>query len=208
MRLGDAKAMYEGLLTLARQFDVALVGGDTTRWENPLAIDVSIMANPYPNVQPVTRSGARVGDRLFVTGPLGGSILGHHLDFAPRVHEARRLAEQLRGNLHAMMDISDGLSLDLWRMCQASNVGAVLHEELLSAVISDDAHRLSQSDARPAMEHALTDGEDFELLLSVEDSAPKTDVPLFPIGEVTSAGFSLRRLDGVISPLEPRGFVH
>ncbi len=208
MPLSEAKAVFEGLFAFAEEFQIAIVGGDTTRWPQPLAIDVAIVAEPYPKLAPVTRSGARAGDRLFVTGPLGGSILGHHLEFIPRISEARCLAEQLQDRLHAMMDISDGLSLDLWRMCQASGVGAELDEAMLSAVISDAARELAEEDGRTALEHALTDGEDFELLLAVADEAPVTEVPIFPVGQMRPRDFTIRRPDGRVDALEPRGFVH
>ena len=71
----------------------------------------------------VRRSGARVGDWLFVTGPLGGSILGKHLDFTPRVREALQLHEL--AELHAMIDVSDGLAADLFHVCAESHCGAI-----------------------------------------------------------------------------------
>lgn len=208
MPLSNAKEIYEGLLSLADMYGVAIVGGDTARWDHPLAIDVAIVAAPFPGIEPVTRSGARAGDRLFVTGPLGGSLLGRHLDFVPRVNEARRLRAALGTALHAMMDISDGLSLDLRRLTQASQVGAVLEETLLAAVISDDARRLSDQDKRSPLDHALSDGEDFELLIAMEEGAQPPGVRLFPVGQVTPQGFSIRRLDGSLEPLEPRGYIH
>lgn len=204
----NTKALYEGLIALAEQFDLFVAGGDTTRWEHPLAIDVAILAAPYSNAEPVTRSRARAGDRLFVTGPLGGSILGHHLSFTPRIHEARQVAEQLGDKVHAMIDISDGLSLDLWRVCQASGVGAELEETLLAEVVSEDARRLSGSDGRPALDHALSDGEDFELLLAVDEAAVTEEEPLFPIGRVVEQGFAIRSPSGSLSPLRPTGYVH
>ncbi len=70
----QTKALMEGVLAAAGAFDVQLVGGDTTRWSSPLAIDVSVVAAPYPNIDPVTRGGAKVGDAFFVTGPLGGGL--------------------------------------------------------------------------------------------------------------------------------------
>ncbi len=208
MSLSDAQAMYGGIFALAEEFEVAVAGGDTTRWDHPLAVDLAIVAAPFDGIEPVTRSGARAGDRLFVTGPLGGSILGHHTAFIPRVREAQTIARALGNRLHAMMDISDGLSLDLWRMCQASGAGAVLDERQLQAVLSDDAQRLAREDGRSALEHALGDGEDYELLLAVEGDAPQADVPLFYVGTVTARGLEMRDAHGVVTPLSPRGFVH
>lgn len=208
MPLSQVQSVYEGIGATADAFDVALAGGDTTRWSGLLAIDVAVIASQYPGIQPVTRSGARAGDTLYVTGPLGGSLLGRHLDFTPRVREAETLARRLGPQLHAMMDISDGLALDLWRMCEASAAGATLDESLLQAVMSDHAVQAADADHKPALDHVLSDGEDFELLLAVAGDVRRAAVPLFPIGEITEAGLNIRRRDGRVDPLPATGFVH
>lgn len=212
MALEQVQELYRGMFALRDEFDVSIVGGDTTRWDHPLAIDVAITATAYEGIDPVTRYGAKSGDRLWVTGKLGGSMAsGRHLSFTPRVREARQLAATLGVHLHALMDISDGLSLDWWRMGQASGVGAVLNETELRAVIHEDVlscdnrlHPVTSS----AMEHALSDGEDFELLLAADPQADVTALNLLPIGEVTASGFQMRRIDGSCTALEPRGYVH
>ena len=230
--LPEARRIYDGIFSIAQEYDVVVAGGDTTRWDHPLAIDVAITATPYEGVEPVRRSGARIGDTLYVTGPLGGSSLGRHLTFAPRVTEARKLAETLGDSLHAMMDISDGLSLDLWRICEASGVAAVLDERQLEAIISEDARRLSGKDATPALDHALSDGEDFELLLAIDGGAGPAPLPLWAVGQVhdldtmeppegdhpggecgtspksASPRLAIRRMDGRVEPLEPTGYLH
>lgn len=206
--LAEAQELYRGMYAIASEYDTALVGGDTNRWSHPLAIDVAITADPYEGIDPVTRAGARVGDTLYVTGPLGGSLLGRHLTFAPRVNEARRIAGTLGGHLHAMIDISDGLALDLWRLCEASRVGATVDEGRLRNVVSEDARKAAEDDDRTDLEHALGDGEDFELLIAAGGEMQVTDAPLFPIGEVTDGELRLCRLDGQVDRLEPRGWVH
>lgn len=207
--LDKIKEMYDGIFALAGKFEVTIAGGDTARWKHPLVIDVAITAEPYPGIGPRTRSGGKTGDLLYVTGKLGGSILGKHMHFTPRVNEARILAENFGDGLHAMMDISDGLSLDLWRMCRASGVGAILDESCLYAVISDDAKRLAAKTGRPAIDHALGDGEDFELLLAVKpDAALSHDVPVFRVGQLCERGFQFRRSDGAFCELLPSGYVH
>src|SRR5436853_1489778 len=85
-----AEELYAGLREVADAFDTALVGGDTNSWDGPLVIAATVLGEPTGR-GPVRRSGARPGDWLFVTGPLGGSIRGHHLDFTPRVREALAL---------------------------------------------------------------------------------------------------------------------
>ena len=113
-------------------------------------------------ITPITRSGARPGDNIYVTGPLGGSILGRHMTFEPRVHLARKLAQS--GVVTAMLDISDGLSRDLRQICDLSNVGAIL--DAAKIPIHADAVELAKRDHREPIEHALHDGEDHELLLT------------------------------------------
>ena len=196
------------MITLADEFGVPLAGGDTTRWEHPLALDVAITAVPHEGIDPVTRSGAKPGDTLFVTGRLGGSLLGRHFSFTPRVKEAEAVARCLGGRLHAMIDISDGLSLDLWRVCEASGVGAALDERLLQSVISHDAEVAVGEDGRTSLDHVLSDGEDFELLMAVDGLVDASNVPLFEIGRVTDGGLTIRKDDGSAEPLTPRGFVH
>lgn len=208
MSLADVQRLMQGMFAIAADFEMAIAGGDTARWDAPLAIDVAITARPFEGIEPVTRSGAVVGDGLFVTGPLGGSILGRHLDFNPRVQEAFFLASACGERLHAMIDVTDGLSLDLWRMCRASGVGAELDESLLLAVASDDAKTLSQRDGRPVFDHVVGDGEDFELLLAAGGPGEIAGVNVLPVGRVTGSGLTIRRRDGRTEPLTPRGYLH
>jgi len=205
---GTVERIFEGMFTTAEEFETSIVGGDTTRWAHPLAIDVNVTATPFDGVSPVTRSGARVRDRLYVTGPLGGSLLSRHLEFTPRVREAEKIARSLGDRLHAMIDISDGLSLDLWRVCEASGVGAALDERRLADVISKHAEVAAETDGRTPLEHALSDGEDFELLLAVDGVADVPGVPLFEIGNIVDEGLTLTRIDGSTEPIAPKGFVH
>src|SRR5205085_787854 len=116
--------LYEGLLPLAREFEIAIAGGDTNTYDGPLVISVTAMGQPSPR-GPLNRSAGRPGDWLMVTGSLGGSILGHMFDFTPRVREARLLHEKYR--LTAGIDISDGLALDASRLAEESRCGAVIY---------------------------------------------------------------------------------
>jgi len=206
------RALMEAMITVAGRFDCTVLGGDTTSWEGRLAIDVALLAMPWPDCPPITRRGARPGDRLFVTGQLGGSRLGHHLNFVPRIPEARSLAEALGPHLHAMIDLSDGLALDLHRLCQASRCGATIREDSLQAVISPAAHEAGRQDGRSALAHALSDGEDFELLFVVaKDAVPKLaalDVDQHEIGEVVPETVQLQSTNGTLSPLPAEGYEH
>ena len=163
-----AESLYRGMLPLARQFDLALAGGDTNTWNEPLVVSVTILGAVGPR-GPLTRSGARPGDRIIVTGRLGGSILGRHLDVQPRVTEAQQLAASYV--LHAGIDVSDGLSRDLQHIATGSGCGAAL--DLDHIPIHPDAVRLATQlgGVSTPLDHALGDGEDFELVLSV----PKED---------------------------------
>lgn len=216
-RLEQLQELFHGMQTLANEFDTAIAGGDTTSWPHPLVIDVAIVAHPMDNSLPVRRSGAQPGDRLLVTGELGGSLLGRHLTFVPRVREAIMLREFLGDALHAMMDISDGISLDLWRMITASAVGATLSERALLGLASPDAHRMAATDGRSILDHVLSDGEDFELLIAADGATPSRDladvsqrigISLREVGRVTETGFALTRADGAIVPLVPSGYSH
>src|SRR5687767_6253101 len=157
--LDYAKELYLGLRDAADPFDCPVVGGDTASWDGKLVMTVTILGRSA-GVAPVTRKGARPGDGVYVTGPLGGSILGRHLTFEPRVTLARQLIGPMAPT--AMIDLSDGLSRDLAHICDESGVGAVI--DAAAVPIHDDALLLMRRDGRPPLEHALHDGEDYELL--------------------------------------------
>jgi thiamine-monophosphate kinase len=204
-----AEALYLGLREVADAFGVAVVGGDTNSWDGSLVLNVTVLGEATPRGA-VRRNGARPGDWLLVTGPLGGSILGKHLDFTPRVTEALRLHEA--APLHAMIDISDGLAKDLWHICEESGCGAVLQAE--SIPIADAARGMQ--DGRTPLEHALGDGEDFELVFAVApadgrkllETQPVPGITLTRIGEcVAEKGLWLEQ-GGERRPLPPRGYAH
>lgn len=207
-----ARQLYEGLLPLAEQHGLVIAGGDTNSWDGPLAISVTLLGEVTAR-GPLRRGGARPGDRILVTGSFGGSILGRHLDFEPRVREALQLAD--RYTLDGGMDVSDGLTLDLSRMAEESGCGAVV--DLASVPISKAAWAVAaqQPDGRTPLEHALGDGEDFELILAVapEEAAKilaerPLDIPLTDIGRFIAEP-GLWQGDGAgRRPLAPRGYQH
>jgi thiamine-monophosphate kinase len=122
------EAVYAGLNALARRHGVAIVGGETTANPGGLLISVALLGWVEKG-RAALRSGARAGDALFVTGELGGSRAGRHLDFQPRLAEGRWLCAQFA--VHAMIDLSDGLAGDLRHILRASGVGAELLAEAL-----------------------------------------------------------------------------
>jgi thiamine-monophosphate kinase len=204
-----AEALYLGMRDLADAFDTALVGGDTNSWDGPLVISVTLFGEATGR-GPVTRGGAGPGDWLLVTGPLGGSILVKHLDFIPRVREA--LALHQFADLHAMIDISDGLASDLKHICDEGGCGAVLRAEAVP--ISAAARQIK--DERTPLEHALVDGEDFELLFAVSPgdgrklvaAQPTPGITLTHVGEcIAEPGLFLEE-GGKRSVLKPMGYVH
>lgn len=205
-----AEELYRGLREVADHFQVSIVGGDTNSWTGGLVISVTLFGQATERGA-VPRSGAKPGDWILVTGPLGGSILGKHLDFTPRVREARELHQFC--DLHAMIDISDGLSQDLHHLCEESHCGAILHAEAIP--ISQAAHEQANQDGKRPLEHALSDGEDFELLFTVspEDGSrllrdqPVSGIQLVKIGEMTSSSFEIEE-NGINRKLEPKGYEH
>jgi thiamine-monophosphate kinase len=215
-----AKQLYEGMLPLAERFDLAIAGGDTNTWDGPLVIAVTAIGETTER-GPLVRSGALVGDRIVVTGQFGGSILGRHLDVEPRVAEALLLHE--RYELHAGIDCSDGLSLDLSRLCAESGCGAVIDLDrvpIAAAAVElaiNSPGRKAGVGALTALDHALSDGEDFELILAVppDEAArmiaeqPLPGVRLTDIGEfVAEQGLGQRDAVGDIAPLRPQGWEH
>src|SRR5207245_7327471 len=145
-----AEELYLGLREVADAFDTALAGGDTNSWDGPLVISVTLLGEATGR-GPVRRGGARPGDWLLVTGPLGGSIRGKHLTFTPRVREALELHRL--ADLHAMIDVSDGLAADVEHLCAESRCGAVLRAEAIP--ITSEA--VNMGDGQSPLEHALGD---------------------------------------------------
>jgi len=204
----ELKELHSGVMLAADRYHCPLVGGDITSWKSDgrFVVCVSMLSKPSGK-PPVRRNGAKVGDVICVTGSLGGSGLRKHLDFEPRVAEALKIVQI--ADLHAMMDLSDGLSTDLNRICRQSGVGAFLEASALP--ISEDARvRADPLDA------ALNEGEDFELLFTL---APEQwerlhgswsdPVPITEIGRITDTGrMEIRLPEGRPRVLEPAGYEH
>ena len=203
----DACRIYEGMLAVAERYSVAIVGGDTNRWSGALAVNVALFGAATPH-EVWRRDGAKVGDAICVTGAFGGSLLGHHLDFEPRLESAAQLKKL--GGIHACMDVSDGLVLDLSRLVEASGCGAEL--DLSSIPIADAAHQRSQTTGRAPLHHALYDGEDFELLFTVEPDAASRLAPVCRevrrIGTIVDEHGVWSRTDAERCRVEIDGYVH
>ncbi len=192
---------YRGLLHLARATETALAGGDLGR-AGRLACDV-VVCGAVPKGKALRRSGARLGDSIYVSGRLGGAALGleRRQGAAWRKHaypEPRlRLGRFLRGRATAAIDLSDGLSLDLHRLALASGAAAEL----------DDALPTFRG---ATTEQALNGGEDYELLFTARPRlalpASFEGVPLTCIGAIRKGKPGVVRFEG--RPLAPRGYDH
>jgi len=205
------RRLTEALWRTAQEFSAPLVGGDIAAGGGSLTIAVTVIGVPG-QAGVVTRAGARTGDAVCVTGSLGGSIRGRHLTFTPRVREALELAAA--AELHAMIDISDGLSTDLLHIAEAS--GVAMEIEAQRVPISQDAVALSQETGRDPLWHALNDGEDYELAFCLDwqdaDRLARRgvrDVVVSKIGTVIPAGESrLVTPDGKTEILRAGGWEH
>jgi len=225
-----AEALATGLAEQARRHRVTIVGGDTCAAER-LFVSVTLLGAVEIGRE-VLRSGARPGDRLYVTGTLGASAAGlamlrrsrrgggadraaairAHLDPSPRVLFGRALG--ISGIARAMIDLSDGIAKDLPRLCQASGVGAVLGA---SALPIDPAARRLLGPQR-ALDAALAGGEDYELLFAAHPEhepvlarlGAQLKVPVQAIGAVLPKRSGVRLLgrDGRYRPLPRPAFEH
>ncbi|MCC5787146.1 MAG: thiamine-monophosphate kinase [Phycisphaerales bacterium] len=168
----EADELFDRMAYWASRWGCPLIGGDIGSGPGELLLTVTIGGEAHPDRGPVLRSGAKPGDRLFVSGSLGGSLQSeHHLLFEPRVALGTKLCDTLGRDLHAMIDLSDGLGRDGARLAKASGVRLVI-----------DAERIPRRDGVTSWRNAAGDGEDYELLVAI---APGREAPegLIEIGE-------------------------
>lgn len=207
-----ARELYKGIWDIADKYTIEIVGGDIISGRSPFCINVTMLGRD-DGLKPIRRSGAKAGDKILVTGTLGGSILGKHLSFEPRLTEALALNKNFA--IHAMIDISDGLTADLNHILEESGVGAVLYEDQIP--ISHAAVELSKKTGHTPRYHALSDGEDYELLMTLSKAQAKrvlssglfADVKIRCIGEVTKGrGIQMKSPGGNLCRIKPRGYEH
>jgi thiamine-monophosphate kinase len=224
---GFAEKFYDGWFALARRYGVALIGGDLSRTPEHIVVDSIVVGETAPPQKAIRREGARPGDLLYVTGKLGGAAAGlrllesgagfsadnelmrRQLAPEPRVeiglwlNESRQQAagSEQPGRVTAMLDLSDGLSTDLARLCEASGVGAIVEEERLPLAST--------------LDDALNGGEDFELLFTappeVEIALPDelAHIGITRIGRITGDANRIYLQNNVkLTELTPAGFDH
>ncbi len=234
MSVEAVEALYQGMVDLGRRYQVTIVGGDTTKSVAGLFLSITVMGKVLAQGL-VRRSGARVGDALYVTGYLGQSqaglvvlsaptrfaqeefprVVDRHLQPLPRVEEALFLQKHVQ--LSSMIDVSDGLASEVHHLCRLGGVGAVVLEEAIP--LSAEARKVALAMGVEASAYALSGGEDFELLFTarpeeVEQVRPAFEedfgLPLTKVGEVVPAqrGVQIVRTGGTRQALQMSGWNH
>lgn len=214
--LDQVKLLFQGLQEFASKYEFPIVGGDTNRWTGPLVVGVALLGTPFSTPaaasHPWKMSGGNPGDAIFVSGCFGGSLLHHHCHFEPQIQLAEHLARH--HPVTAATDASDSLALDLAHLAQASQTGFEIDSRLIP--VSPDAVKQSEATGKSALEHALYDGEDFQLICSVPagcigllERDTRLPVPFTRIGRLTEkTEFTMIDAQGVTESLEIRGYQH
>lgn len=206
-------SLFHALHKTVEQYDCPLIGGDIAMWDGPLHLTMTVFAEPQ-GVGPILRNTAQVGDGVFVTGEIGGAWDrqggGPHLAAQPRIDLAHAIAQLPAARLHAMIDLSDGLAGDLKHICEMSHVGAEIRIDQLperDTIAHDD---------RPTWEHAVCDGEDYELCFTAAGKLPESllDVKITRIGAIVNPNDAAAPLirwvdgDGQEHALKTSGWEH
>ena len=223
----EVLSIYKGMSQIAQKYNCKIIGGDTTLVQKDLFVSIALLGEVESEFL-TTRSGAKEGDLICVTGELGEtqagleylkkhgrknlSLVRKHLRSLPRIHEARILAKNLK--INSMIDISDGLSSELFHLTEESGLGAVIYEEQIP--ISPKCVKLANLMNRSPLSYALSSGEEYELLFTI-DKKDKTKldrinkkVKFSVIGEMVDrrSGVNLIRSSGKVRELKKTGFVH
>lgn len=206
LTIDDLKALYNGAARLAAEFELEIVGGDTNTWDGGLVISSTVFGTRDRELTGWSLDGAQDGDAIYVSGALGGSIHGRHFDFEPRLRLANHLAEHYQ--INSATDATDSLTMDLMAIARASDVAFAI--DLNAVPISDDVQASAE---KTALEHALGDGEDFELIFTVAsevatqlEQATDLPTPITKIGRVREGSPGLVDFDNNTIPV--RGYEH
>lgn len=177
----SVRELFVALEATARALGAPLIGGDVGSGTEAMVMAVTVFGVPGPGGY-ITRSGAQTGDAICVTGRLGGALTANrHLTFRPRIREALYISEHY--DIHAMIDISDGLSTDLYHLCGSSGKGAIIQAESIPLhpdLTENNNHTLNKPEL---LQHALNDGEDYELLFCVSRADARRLPSTIPSGK-------------------------
>ncbi|MBA62558.1 MAG: thiamine-phosphate kinase [Planctomycetaceae bacterium] len=202
--LAELQTLYKGILSLAMETGTQIVGGDFNSHRGPLTIGLTVIGQASPS-QLKYRFATKETDRIFITGPLGRSIEGHHLNFTPCLAEGRILASFPA--VHSITDVTDGLVIDL-NSILPDGLGAILDADRIPC-------RNPSNDPHSDIQHALFDGEDFELLFTVDSEFDIKDLTaalprdIYEIGAVNSNNrISIKYNDNNIQQLDITGYEH
>jgi thiamine-monophosphate kinase len=235
------EGLIEGIFEVAESYGVSIIGGDTSISPGPLLIDTSLIGE-CESERAIRRSGARVGDVIFVTGSLGASALGlllleqgyrlggelieespigrarhqaikRHLMPEPRLREGQMIARA--GLASAMIDISDGLSTDLWHILDESGQGAILHADAIPIAEAVAALQASGFAVDP-LQLALSSGEEYELLFTchpedcsrLSELSSALSVPITAIGQIVPGKSLQLERGGALEEVSPCGYEH
>ena len=206
LTITDLQALYAGAEKLAAEYNLDIVGGDTNTWADGLVVSSTVFGTRNRQLSGWSLDGAQDGDAIFVSGTFGGSIHGRHFDFEPRLRLSSHLAEHYQVN--SATDASDSLTMDLMAIAKASGVSFKI--DLDSVPISDD---VQPSAAMSMLEHALSDGEDFELIFTVPpdvktqlQNATNLPTAITKIGRVKTGSPGLYDLKN--KPIPIHGYEH
>ena len=234
LQLKSFDELFRGMQDELGNFDAFIVGGNLTRTENCVIVDITLLGEVSYN-HLLRRDGAQVGDRIYTTGKLGSASAGFyilekygrrypakfravvqaHLQPVPRIAVAQQLAQADVAT--AMIDISDGLTSDMYHICNMSQVGAEIHESTLP--LTEELVQVEKIVGKAPLDLALHGGEDYELLFTVKEKTPaskieqiaqKTHVPITEIGHIIrrESGFYLIDNQNKKKPIEPTGWDH
>ncbi len=197
------KGITDGIKEMSKKYKFEIIGGNLTKSEK-IFIDVfmiGIVEKKYLK----TRKGAKPGDFIYVTGNLGASQIKKHFDLKIPIFEIRKLIKKYE--ITSMIDISDGLSSDLIKLAESSEVGFKLYLEKIP--LSEETKKISKDDIQ-AINHALNDGEDYEILFTANEKIPeKIDkIMITKIGEITKEKKYEGIYKGRIIEIKDEGFSH
>lgn len=232
--LSDFENLFKGMGDQLAEFSAIIIGGNLSNTESKMIIDITLLGEVSPK-QFLTRSGAKAGDRIFVTGNLGASGAGFYLlekygknyptEFdelvqshrqpIPRIQIGQRIAQSSWGT--AMIDLSDGLASDLNHICKMSSVGAEIYQYQIP--LPDNIFKASALTNHLPLQLALHSGEDYELLFAARPEIPNsllnsiikdTGVPITEIGRILPAdcGYYIIDRQSEKSPIQPKGWDH